>query len=149
MLKMIEVIGISPIGFSDAVKKAVDETVKAGKKIHFFETVEQRGTVSEGKIKEFQVKIRIAVDMKTETDAPLHAKEGSHVCPTCGQHSGPDGHMCYPVSKEDKTCDWCGNVIPDERHLCDGKLKELTYICNSCGRTAVKAEYLCNPAIIK
>ena len=149
MLKMIEVIGISPVGFSEAVKEAVEEVIKAGKRIHFFEVVEQRGAVREGKLKEYQVKIRIAVDMKIESGAPAQAKEVGHTCPTCGQHSGPDGHMCYPVSKEDKTCDWCGNVIPDERHLCDEKMKELTYICNSCGRTAVKAEYLCNPVIIK
>lgn len=149
MLKMIEVIGISPNGFSEAVKEAVEEVIKSGKRIHFFEVVEQRGAIREGKLKEFQVKIRMAVDMKVESSTLSQAKEVSHVCPTCGQHSGPDGHMCYPVSKEDKTCDWCGNVIPDERHLCEQKMKELTYICNSCGRTAVKAEYLCNPVIIK
>jgi len=71
-----------------------------------------------------------------------------HICPTCKQ-SSESGHMCVPVSKKDKRCEWCDALIPNERHLCSAKVKELTYICNSCGRTAVKAEYLCKPERIK
>jgi len=33
----------------------------------------------------------------------------------------------------------------DARHMCDRKLKKVSYICNTCGRLAVSAEHLCQP----
>ena len=63
MFKMLEVIGISSESFSQAVHHAVDQVVSAGEKVHFFEVVEQRGSVREGRLKEFQVKLKIAVEM--------------------------------------------------------------------------------------
>ena len=72
----------------------------------------------------------------------MHDKE--NLCPTCGKETGQQGHMCVPTALEDKRCDWCEALIPDERHLCSEKVKALTYICNSCGRTAVRSEHLCN-----
>lgn len=60
MFQMIEVIGISPVSLSEAVKNAVSDVAKTKKDIHFFEVIEQRGCVREGKIKEFQVKVKVA-----------------------------------------------------------------------------------------
>ncbi|MEE8360106.1 MAG: hypothetical protein V3S04_04195 [Candidatus Omnitrophota bacterium] len=71
-----------------------------------------------------------------------------HVCSTCNKPT-EDGHLCVPTEKKDEKCDWCGALIPNPRHLCSDKVKELSYICNSCGRTAVKAEHLCDPQKIK
>ncbi|OGD19848.1 MAG: hypothetical protein A2W03_08135 [Candidatus Aminicenantes bacterium RBG_16_63_16] len=62
MLRMIEVIGISEKGYSEAVQTAVEQLISAGERIHFFEVIEQRGAVREGKFKEFQVKIKVAVE---------------------------------------------------------------------------------------
>jgi hypothetical protein len=62
MLKMIEVIGISEKGYSEAVRAAVEQLLSAGEKIHFFEVIEQRGAVREGKLKEFQVKLKVAIE---------------------------------------------------------------------------------------
>ena len=62
MLKMIEVIGASEKGYSEAVRTAVEELIASGEKVHFFEIVEQRGAVRDGKFKEFQVKIKVAVE---------------------------------------------------------------------------------------
>jgi len=70
-------------------------------------------------------------------------------CPTCHEDIGEVGHLCVPVNKKDEKCDWCGALITNHRHLCCGKVKELAYICNSCGRTAVSAEHLCKPEKIK
>lgn len=72
-----------------------------------------------------------------------------NICPTCAKPTDKKGHLCVPVSKKDDRCDWCGSLIVNERHLCDKKVKELSYICNSCGRTAVMAETLCSPEKIK
>jgi flavin-binding protein dodecin len=62
MLKMIEVVGVSPVGFSEAVKEGVEQVLQTGERIHFFQVMEQRGAVREGKLKEFQVILRVAVD---------------------------------------------------------------------------------------
>lgn len=71
------------------------------------------------------------------------------LCPTCEQPTPEEGHMCMPVSRKDKKCDWCETLIMNQRHLCNEKMKALSFICNSCGRTAVKQEYLCKPQKIK
>ena len=143
MFKMLEVVGSSPAGYSEAVKEAINQIIASGEKVHFFEVIEQRGAVRQGQFKEFQVKLKVAVEVLEKTEKP--AAKPENFCPTCNQPVGEDGHMCVPVTKEDKKCDWCGALIPNERHLCDPKIKDLSYICNSCGRTAVKAEQLCNP----
>jgi dodecin len=62
MMKMIEVIGVSDKGYSEAVRAAIEQLISAGEKVHFFEVIEQRGAVREGKFKEFQAKIKVAVD---------------------------------------------------------------------------------------
>jgi len=150
MFRMIEVVGTSQEGFSAAVKSAVEQLAAAGNVIHFFEVVEQRGAVRDGALKEYQVKLKVAVDAEpaAKPAAPAAAAQAQHVCPTCMQPTGEHGHLCVPVHSHDEKCDWCGALIPDERHLCDTKVRELAYICNSCGRTAVSAEHLCNPVRI-
>lgn len=62
MLKMIEIIESSSEGFSEAVKNAVQKLIESGEKVHFFEVIEQRGAVRESKFKEYQVKIKVAVE---------------------------------------------------------------------------------------
>ena len=64
MLKMLEVVGVSPEGFSAAVHSGVQRVIDSGETVHFFEVVEQRGAVRDGKLKEYQVTLKIAVDMK-------------------------------------------------------------------------------------
>lgn len=57
--KKVEVVGTSEVSFAEAVKFAVAE---AGKTIHhmaWFEVVEQRGRIQDGKVAEFQVTINI------------------------------------------------------------------------------------------
>lgn len=70
-------------------------------------------------------------------------------CPTCHKDAKESGHLCVPRTLSHKNCNWCGAFIPNARHLCNEKVRELTYICNSCGRTAVKPEFLCSPKRIK
>jgi flavin-binding protein dodecin len=66
MLRMLEVVGASPLGFSEAVAAAVEAIGRAGQKAHFFQVVEQRGAVREGRIKEYQVVLKVAVEAKEE-----------------------------------------------------------------------------------
>ena len=62
MLRMLEVVGTSTEGFSAGVRSAVEAVVRAGQKPHFFQVVEQRGSVRDGAIGEFQVVLKIAVE---------------------------------------------------------------------------------------
>jgi len=60
MYKLEECVGRSKEGFSEAVKEVVNQAVASGKKVHFFEVIEQRGLVKDNKLDEFQVIVKIA-----------------------------------------------------------------------------------------
>ncbi len=62
MLIMKEVVGVSSDGFSEAVRIAVDKLISQGEKVHFFQVVEQRGSIRDAKLKEFQVVIKVAIE---------------------------------------------------------------------------------------
>jgi hypothetical protein len=77
------------------------------------------------------------------------AKANEPACPACLRPAGEHGHLCVPLNVKDETCDWCGSLIPNQRHLYSDKVREISFICNSCGRTAVSADHLCKPEKIK
>jgi predicted RNA-binding Zn-ribbon protein involved in translation (DUF1610 family) len=54
-------------------------------------------------------------------------------------------HMCGVEFTEGEECDYCGQVIVGADHEYAKDKGNTTYVCNTCGRTAVKPEYLCNP----
>ncbi len=63
--KLIDVVGTSPSNFAEAVKSAIAE---AGKTVHhmsWFEVIEQRGAIKDGKVAEFQVTVRIGFKIDT------------------------------------------------------------------------------------
>lgn len=62
MFKMVDVVGISPLGFSEAVKDGINRVLSSGEKVHFFQVLEQRGSVRDGELKEFQVIVRVATE---------------------------------------------------------------------------------------
>ena len=57
--KKIELVGTSPVSFAEAVKSAVQEASKTVRHMNWFEVVEQRGYIKDGKVAEFQVTVRI------------------------------------------------------------------------------------------
>lgn len=61
MFTMIEAVGISEKGLSEACAQAVEELHKLGHDVHFFEIVQQRGSVKSGKIQEYQVIIKAGI----------------------------------------------------------------------------------------
>jgi len=64
-------------------------------------------------------------------------------CSTCGLEIGDAAHLCCAEYIEGDECDYCGALIPGSKHFC--KDEDMTYICNTCGRTAIKPDFLCNP----
>lgn len=57
--KKIEIVGTSKSSFAEAVKAAVAEAGKSLRHMSWFEVVEQRGAIKDGKVLEFQVTVRI------------------------------------------------------------------------------------------
>jgi flavin-binding protein dodecin len=57
--KKIEIVGTSPEGFSEAVKSAIAEAAKTVRQIDWFEVLEQRGNIKNGKVAEYQVVLKI------------------------------------------------------------------------------------------
>ena len=57
--RLVEVVGSSPEGTDAAIKNAIEDAAKTLRNIHWFQVVETRGHVEEGKIKHFQVTIKI------------------------------------------------------------------------------------------
>ena len=62
--KKVEIVGTSPVSFAEAVKAAVEEAGKTIRHMDWFEVVEQRGRIHDGKVAEFQVTIRIGFKLE-------------------------------------------------------------------------------------
>jgi len=57
--KKIELVGTSPVSFAEAVKTAIEEASKSVRHMNWFEVVEQRGYIKDGKVAEFQVTVSV------------------------------------------------------------------------------------------
>ena len=57
--RLIEVVGSSPTGIDDAIKEAIADASKTIRNIRWFQVVETRGHVEDGKVAHFQVTLKI------------------------------------------------------------------------------------------
>ena len=57
--KMIEVVGTSPESYAEATKAAVAEASKTVRGMRWFEVSGFSGSIQDGKIEEFQVKLKV------------------------------------------------------------------------------------------
>jgi len=57
--KVVEIVGTSPASFAEAVRSAVEEASKTLRHLDWFEVIEQRGRIVEGKVQEFQVSLKV------------------------------------------------------------------------------------------
>ena len=67
--KKIEVVGVSEKSFAEAVQNAVAKASKTLRNLDWFEVVEMRGLIQKGKVKEFQVTVKIGFRLE---DQPVH-----------------------------------------------------------------------------
>ena len=58
--KNVELTGSSAVGSDDAIRNAVETAAKTLRKIDWFEVVESRGHVVDGKIAHWQVTLKVA-----------------------------------------------------------------------------------------
>jgi dodecin len=57
--KIIEIVGTSPASFAEAAKSAVADAAKTVRHMDWFEVTEQRGRIVNGRVEEFQVKLKV------------------------------------------------------------------------------------------
>jgi len=57
--KITELVGTSPVSFAEATKAAIAEAAKTVRHMEWFEIAEERGRIKDGKVEEFQVRVRI------------------------------------------------------------------------------------------
>jgi hypothetical protein len=56
---MTELVGTSPVSFSEATKAAIAEAAKTIRHMGWFEVVQETGRIQDGKVVEFQVRVKI------------------------------------------------------------------------------------------
>ena len=57
--KVSEIVGTSPVSFAEAVKSAVAEASRTLRHLDWFEVTQQRGSIRDGAVHEFQVTVKI------------------------------------------------------------------------------------------
>lgn len=57
--KLIELVGVSATSIEDAVQNAISRANQTLKNLDWFEVVETRGLIQEGKVNQFQVKLKV------------------------------------------------------------------------------------------
>jgi len=59
IFKKIQLVGTSTKSFSDAAANAIAKAAESIRNMSWFEVVEQRGSISDGKINQYQVTVTI------------------------------------------------------------------------------------------
>ena len=57
--KMVEIVGTSDNSFAKAVASGVQRASKSLRNLDWFEVIEMRGRITNGKVSQYQVKIKI------------------------------------------------------------------------------------------
>lgn len=57
--KLIELVGVSETSIEEAVQNAISRANQTLKNLDWFEVVEARGLISDGKVNQFQVKLKV------------------------------------------------------------------------------------------
>lgn len=64
IFKKVEIVGTSTASFAAAVSDAIEEAGKSIRNMSWFEVVEQRGRIQDGKVAEYQVTVRIGFKLE-------------------------------------------------------------------------------------
>ncbi len=57
--KVIELVGSSTVSIDDAIRNAVDKAAKSVRHLNWFEVIETRGHIADGKVAHFQVMLKV------------------------------------------------------------------------------------------
>lgn len=62
--KKIELIGVSEKSYEEAIKNAVSKASQSLRGLDWFEVVDQRGKIIDGKVAQFQVVLKVAFKLE-------------------------------------------------------------------------------------
>ena len=62
--KTLELTGSSSVGIEDAVSKAIAKASETVRNIHWFNVIETRGHVHEGKVQHWQVSLKVGFTLE-------------------------------------------------------------------------------------
>ncbi|MBX3493819.1 MAG: dodecin domain-containing protein [Parvibaculum sp.] len=62
--KVVEIVGSSPKSIEDAISSAVAKASQSLRELRWFEVVETRGHIENGKVGHYQVKLKIAFTLE-------------------------------------------------------------------------------------
>lgn len=63
--KLIELIGVSDTSIEEGIQNAISRANQTLKNLDWFEVVETRGLIQEGKVNQFQVKLKVGFRLNT------------------------------------------------------------------------------------
>lgn len=63
--KIVEIVGSSPNGTDEAIRNAIAEASKTLRQLDWFEVVETRGHLVDGKVGHFQVRLKIGFRLES------------------------------------------------------------------------------------
>ncbi len=62
--KVVEIVGSSPVSISDAITNAVTKAGKTLRQLGWFEVVDTRGQIREGKVASYQVTLKLGFTLE-------------------------------------------------------------------------------------
>jgi len=62
--KLVEIVGSSPTSIEDAITSAIAEASKSVRHIRWFEVVETRGHVEDGRVAHYQVTLKVGFTLE-------------------------------------------------------------------------------------
>ncbi len=63
--KLVEIVGSSPNGTDEAIRNAIAEASKTLRHLDWFEVVETRGHLVDGKVGHFQVRLKVGFRLES------------------------------------------------------------------------------------
>lgn len=63
--KMLEIVGSSPASTDEAIRNAIAEAARTLRHLDWFEVVETRGHIEDGKVAHFQVRLKIGFRLES------------------------------------------------------------------------------------
>ncbi len=64
LYKKIELVGISTESYEEAIRNAITKSSESIRALSWFEVMEQRGKVVDGKVAEYQVVLKVAFEVE-------------------------------------------------------------------------------------
>jgi hypothetical protein len=67
VFKKIEIVGTSAVSMEDAIQAAIAKAAQSLRNLRWFEVVETRGSINEGKVAQWQVTLRIGFRLEGDS----------------------------------------------------------------------------------